>query len=167
MTAWVLFMIVGLGTIVSAVMVVRTTDLVRAVLWLAASLVATAGLYAMLDAGFLAAMQLLLYTGGIITLMLFAVMLVRRGPEAPTAGLIANPGRALLASLAIFGLVAFTVVRTSLPQARSAVGGSPSAKLLGEVLLGPLALPFEALSVLLLAAMVGAIALARRKDPEE
>ncbi len=167
MTAWVLFVLVALGTLVSAVMVVRTTDLVRAVLWLAVSLVATAGLYALLDAGFLAAIQLLLYTGGIITLMLFAVMLVRRGPEAPTAGLIANPGRALVASLGLFGLVAFTVVQAKLPVARSGVGGAPNAKLLGEVLLGPLALPFEALSVLLLAAMVGAIALARRKDPEE
>jgi len=165
-TAWILFVLVAFGTLVSAVMVVRTADLVRAVLWLAASLVATAGLYALLDAGFLAAMQLLLYTGGIITLMMFAVMLVRRGPEAPTAGLIANPGRALLASLAVFGLVAFTVVEARLPAAPGA-GGSPGAKLLGQVLLGPLALPFEALSVLLLAAMVGAIALARRKDPEE
>jgi len=165
-TAWILFVLVAFGTLVSAVMVVRTADLVRAVLWLAASLVATAGLYALLDAGFLAAMQLLLYTGGIITLMLFAVMLVRRGPEAPTAGLIANPGRALTASLAVFGLVAFTVAEAGLPTEPGA-GGSPSAKLLGQVLLGPLALPFEALSVLLLAAMVGAIALARRKDPEE
>jgi NADH-quinone oxidoreductase subunit J len=108
-------------------------------------------------------MQLLLYTGGIITLMLFAVMLVRRGADAPSAGELSGVGRAVLPSTAVFALVALAVVRGGLPDGKPA---SPSAKLLGDILLGPLALPFEALSVLLLAAMVGAITLARRKDPE-
>lgn len=166
MTSWLFFLVVAGITLLSALMVVREGDLVRAVLWLAVSLVATAGLYALLDAGFLAAMQLLLYTGGIITLMLFAVMLVRRGPEAPSAGALANVGRAGLAAAGLFVLVGTALAQGRLPAARGEMG-APSAKVLGELFLGQFALPFEALSVLLLAAMVGAIALARRKDPEE
>ncbi len=166
MTSWAFFVVVAAVTLVSAIMVVRTVDLVRAVLWLAVSLVATAGLYALLDAGFVAAMQILLYTGGIITLMLFAVMLVRRGPEAPSAGTLENVVRAGLAAVALFAIVGFAVVRAPFRPSAGSMG-APSAKLLGELFLGPLALPFEALSVLLLAAMIGAIALARRKDPEE
>ncbi len=161
MIEWLLFSVIAAAALIGGVMVIRTRDLVHAVLWLAVALVSTAGLYITLDAGFLAAIQILLYTGGIITLMLFAVLLARRTGGAIPAGESAGGLRAGLASLGLFAAVILTLVG----------GGAFNGPLLtlttqelGATLLGPLVLPFEVVSVLLLAAMIGAIVLARRKD---
>lgn len=161
MLAWTFFGILALGTLAAAVMVVRAADLVRAVLWLAVTLLGTAGLYVTLDAGFLAAIQVLLYTGGVVTLMLFAVMLARRGAGAVPTGGTHDALRGAFAAGAVLALVGAGVARgtTSAPTP-----GTVDAKALGALVLGDLALPFEVLSMLLLAAMIGAIVLARRKD---
>lgn len=161
MIDWVLFAILAIIGLGSAVQTIRSRDLVHVVLWLALALVATAGLYAMLDAGFLAAIQILLYTGGVITLMLFSVLLARR-----TGGFIAAGGwdgnaRAGVAALAFGGVVAAAILRDG---SVSGPATTVTPARLGEVVMNDLALPFEALSILLLAAMVGAIVLSRRKD---
>lgn len=162
MLGWAVFGVVGLATLVAAAMVVRTTDLVHAVLWLALALLGTSALYAVLDAGFLAAIQILLYTGGVITLMLFAVLLARRDPGAIPTGGSENQGVGALIAIASFAVVAAGILRTTdLPTDLSA---GTSIQRLGEVLLVDLMLPFEAISVLLLAAMIGAIVLARKVD---
>lgn len=142
--------------VASSVMAVRTRDLVRGVLWLGLALVATAGLYATMDAGFMAAIQVLLYTGGVVTLMLFAVMLARPEAEAAPNGEV----RAGIAVAAIFAAVVSVILRS--PDLSE--GGHVETQALGAVILNELALPFEVLSVLLLVAMVGAIVLARKKD---
>ena len=161
MGTWLMFGLAGLTTLVGSVMVVRTQDLVHAVLWLAVALLSTAGLYAVANAGFLAAIQVLLYTGGVITLMLFAVLLARRTQGAiPTGGSVGTAQGAAIA-LGFFALVAASVLKADLPKVAHE---GPDAAELGKVLMGPLMLPFEAMSVLLLAAMVGAIVLARRSD---
>lgn len=162
MGGWIAFGVAGLGTLLSAAMVVRTKDLVHGVLWLALTLLGTSALYAVLDAGFLAAIQVLLYTGGVITLMLFAVLLARRDPGAIPSGGSEGQGVAALLSLAVFAVVATGVLRTQdLPQTQ---GAGTSIQRLGELMLTELLLPFEAVSVLLLAAMIGAIVLARKAD---
>jgi len=158
----VAFAVLGFATLSAAVMVVRAEDLVRGVLWLAVTLLGTAGLYATLDAGFLAAIQVLLYTGGVITLMLFAVLLTRRREGPIPAGGVHRPVAGALAAATFFALVAFAVLRTDGLPARA---GRVDPRALGLLLTSDLALPFEALSLLLLAGMVGAIVLARRQDP--
>lgn len=161
MSGWLVFGAAGALSLLGALMVVRTKDLVHGVLWLAVALLGTAALYAVLDAGFLAAIQVLLYTGGVITLMLFAVLLARREPGAiPAGGSVGQGVGALLAAL-VFGVVAVAVTRSELPAATEA---GPDTRALGELLLTELVLPFELLSVLLLGAMIGAIVLARRTD---
>ena len=144
----------------SDLQVVRASDLVHVVLWLAVALVATAGLYALLDAGFLAAIQILLYTGGVITLMLFAVMLARRSGGYIAAGGHAGNLRAGLVTLGFAALVGAAIFGGG---ALSGSGAVTPAQL-GHTVMTELALPFEALSALLTAAMVGAIVLSRRKD---
>ena len=162
MISWILFALFAGGTLGAALMVVRTHDLVHSVLWLAAALLGTAGLYVSLDAGFMAAIQVLLYTGGIVTLMLFSVLLVRRTAGDLPAGGTDRLGRAALLAAVLFGMVALAVLKE--PQMAPPLGEAVPTQVLGALLLGDLALPFEALSVLLLAAMIGAIVLARRKD---
>ncbi len=163
MGAWILFAVVALLLVGAALMVVLSTDLVHTVLWLAVGLVTTAVVYVALSADFLAAAQILLYTGGVVTLMLFAVMLTRR---LSGVGITITRGqgwlRAVVFSVATLGLVAAAVLK-------SGVGAGPmppmaaDTQALGALFLTDLVVPFEALSLLLLAAMVGAVVLARRE----
>ena len=165
MLEWVAFIILGLGLLAAGWKVIVSDDLVHSVLWLGAALVATAGLFVTLHAEFLAAVQILLYTGGVITLMLFGIMLTRRLRGSRIEHGSTQRGRAIVVALASFSLVAFGVYETSksgITFQKSALGDTRE---LGSLVLQDLMLPFEVLSVLLLAAMIGAIVLARKVDP--
>lgn len=141
---------------------VLTRNLVHSVLCLALVLVATAGLYARLLAGFLAGVQVLLYAGGVATLMIFGVMLTSRMEGKPVRHESRNVVRGALAALALAGLLGTAVLTLPLPvQARTAPGG---AREIGAAFLTEHVLPFEVLSVLLVAAMVAAIVIARKSD---
>jgi NADH-quinone oxidoreductase subunit J len=166
MMGWVLFGVVSLVLIGSALMVVRARDLVHTVLALALTLLTTAGVYVQLHADFLAVTQVLLYTGGIVTLMLFAVMLTQRISSAKVElGASHNLARGAVVGAAIFGGTAFAVVTGTnagpLPDTKA------DTQALGELVLTDLVLPFEVLGVVLLAAMIGAIVLARRDGPSK
>ncbi len=148
----------------SALAVVLVRDLVHAVLLLGASLLVTAGAYVALEADFVAAVQLMLYTGGVITLMLFGVMLSQRleGARIPVDS--RTWYRGLSAGLGFFGLAAWCILSTELPGGPALDG--PDAQALGALFLTRHVAAFEALSALLLAAMIGAIVLARKEDAE-
>jgi NADH-quinone oxidoreductase subunit J len=157
----IIFLIVALVTLGSAFMVVTTRNLIHAAFWLVATLFGVAVVYALLNAGFLAVVQVVVYIGAIAILFIFAVMLTRKdardqGPQTNKTWWIG----ALLAVGAFFGLVSLVLgwggsskAAAGLPSGFDAVG------LLGEALTSPNAyvLPFEVASVLLLAALVGAV----------
>jgi NADH-quinone oxidoreductase subunit J len=162
MTEALLFFVLAALILVGAVRVVASRDLVHSVLWLGVVLVLTAGMFLMLGAPFLAGIQLLLYTGGVITLMLFGVMLTRRHHEI---GVEIDSSRRLpaaLGSLALFGAMACAILRTELP-AWSSSAPVPAIEI-GRAFLTDHLIAFEVLSVLLLAAMIGAIVLGRQRD---
>ncbi len=144
-------------------MAVTSRHLVHSVLWLALVLVATAGLYVLLDASFIAAIQVILYAGGVITLMLFGVMLTEQGvePGLPNQSHRKLAGGAV--AVAVFGILAAAMHKADPGQLT--LGSGAGARELGRALLIDHLLAFEALSMLLLAAMIGAIVLARRRDP--
>jgi NADH-quinone oxidoreductase subunit J len=143
-------------------MVVVSEDLIRPVLWFGMTLVITAGAFAQLHADMLAAIQIMLYAGGVVTLMLFAVMLTPRpDDERPTVALI-TPEKGLAGALLMFFAIGMAVLRTDMP-----IGLAPvvsDSQEVGRLFLTDHLLAFEALSVLLLAAMIGAIVIARRRD---
>jgi NADH-quinone oxidoreductase subunit J len=162
------FLIIALVALVSAVFVVRSSNLIHAVLWLGLALLGTAGLYAMLEASFLAGVQVLVYVGGVITLMIFGVMITRRheGLLAP-----ADSGRqamAMLVALGFFGVIAVAILSTP-GLDKAPLVPAPyvpvSATDLGRSLLREYVLAFEVISFLLLGAIIGAIVIARRHDP--
>ena len=129
--------------------------------WLAGALVLTAGAFVLLRADLLATIQIVLYTGGVVTLMLFAVLLTwKRQEGAPTID-VRRPVRGAIPAVAFFVLAASAIQLTEIPSHPLAAA---DAAALGELFLGRHVLPFEALSVLLLAVMVGAIVIARRDD---
>jgi len=161
--AWLAFSIIALVILNSGLNVVKSTDLVHTVFWLALTLLGTAALFVHLDAEFLAAVQVLLYTGGVVTLMLFGVMLTRRIDGVRILHESGDKGRALACSLAVFGAIATAIYRSK-QTAHAVAMDLPDTEILGQYFLQEMVLPFELLSLLLLAAMVGAIALARKKD---
>lgn len=152
--------------LMAAIQVVSARDAVRGVLWLGVTLLVTAGLYVTLRAPFLAGMQLLLYVGGVMTLMILGVMLTPAHTGGPTAvDALPRLGRARGVVIAgvVFGVLATAIRKTTgLPASDAPV---PDTAVLGQRLLTEHALAFEVLSLLLLAAMIGAIVLVRRDGP--
>jgi NADH:ubiquinone oxidoreductase subunit 6 (subunit J) len=164
-----LMLALGVIAVGSGVLVVTSAHLVRAGLYLVISLGAIAGLYLVLGAELVAWVQVLVYVGAVVVLLLFAVMLTR-APIGPSADLDRPAAPAVLIGGGVgFGLAAllaeaFHWTRYDLPP-------TGTAERVGEQIFGGWVLPFEVLSILLLAALVGAIVLSRpdlgaRPDPE-
>lgn len=160
------FGVVAVMLLLSAFATVFSKDLVRAVYWLAVALLATAVLYMLLDAGFLAGVQVLTYVGGVVTLMIFGVMVTRRhdGESIPTLG--EGGFRAGVVAVGLFAAMASAIVTSHLDDGVQAVLPTLATKALAKTLLDEYLLAFEAASLLLLAAIVGAVVLARRRDGE-
>ena len=165
----VVFILISLLTIVSAIVVVTDRNLFRAAIALMASFLGVAGLYILLEAGFLAVAQLLVYIGAISILVIFAIMMTRRLMQTVESPFNSQPIWGLAAALLAFILLVVVVLRTwptskfPAPAEISGVAIEESVKQLGVLLVSPEAyvIPFEVASVLLLAALVGAVFLAR------
>jgi NADH-quinone oxidoreductase subunit J len=147
----------------SALAVVLTRNLFHSVLYLALSLTATAGLFLALDAEFLAAVQLLLYAGGVVTIAVFAIVVTERlvGDRITQtsrqigSGFVIS-GALLAAILVVFRRAPFTVPRPPAP--------GDLTRAIGQSLLTTYVMPFELLGVLFLAALLGALYFARPDD---
>ncbi|MBL1090073.1 NADH-quinone oxidoreductase subunit J family protein [Streptomyces sp. NPDC001739] len=157
------FLLVGIATLGAAVITVTTRQLVHAALWLVVALGGVAVEYLLLTAEFIAWVQVLIYVGSVVVLLLFGLMLTKapigRSPDADSG----NRWAALVVALAAAGALVWVVVdafRTTWINLEGPVQGSTEAS--GRSLFQYWVLPFEALSVLLLAALVGAIVLSRR-----
>ncbi len=168
----IVFLLAAAFTLLSALLVVTRPNLVHASLWLIAALAGVAVLFVLLEAAFLAAVQVVIYIGAIAILIIFAVMLTRK--VMSDAGPQVNRnwwGAALTAVLIFGGLVALLSQVPAAWQAFPAAVPSADAVLeaLGRSLVdvNRYVIPFEVASVLLLAAMIGAIVIARPPAREE
>ena len=147
----------------SALAVVLSKNLFHAVLWLALALTGTAGVFLLLDSEFLAAVQLLLYAGGIVTIVVFAIVVTERlVGERITQTNRRIAGGALVA-LALMGTLVTAVWRQPLAATRPAMEGDLT-RAIGETVMTRFVLPFELLAVLMLAGLMGAIYFARPDD---
>lgn len=157
----VVFALLGAVAAASALMVVTTRQIVHAALWLVVSLGAVAGCYLVLTAEFVAWMQVLIYLGAVVVLLLFGMMLTRApiGPSDDLTG--TNRLVAFFASVAVTAVLGVLVVDAFGSTMINVSGEPSSAAVMGEALFRYWVLPFEALSVLLLSALVGAIALSK------
>ncbi len=164
----IVFVLVGLATLAAAVVTVTTKQLVHAALWLVAALGGIAVEYLLLTAEFIAWVQVLIYVGSVVVLLLFGLMLTRApiGPS-PDADSRNRPAALMVAVASAATLVTLVVdaFRATWIDLDSGVQGS--TRVTGETLFRHWVLPFEALSVLLLAALVGAIVLSRRRGAND
>ena len=156
------FWAVALALLACSLAAVLTPNLFHAVLFLAAALVLTGGVFLLLGAEFLAWVQLLLYAGGVVTIMVFAIMLTERlvGDRITQTSRWIVGGAVV--SAAVFACVAAFVLQASPPAGRPAAG-DPTADII-RALIGPFAVAFELLAVLLVAALLGAVYFARTED---
>ncbi len=173
MTETIIFIIVSVFTLATGWIVVTNRNLFHAALALMASFLGVAGLYVLLDAGFLAAAQLLVYIGAISILIIFAIMLTRRMMQTNESAFNAQPGLSAITAVSVFAIIAYILWRmrqfwpiepaAGVPLAsRTVVPDSllmDSVAALGRSFVSPDAfvLPFEVASILLLAALIGSI----------
>jgi NADH-quinone oxidoreductase subunit J len=163
-----MFLLFSAVIVVFSILTVTSRRILRAATFLLFVLIATAGLYFLLKYNFLAAIQLTLYAGGIVVLIIFSILLTSHIAEKlPVAGLMKKVPAALVALVGA-ALCILVILQYNFPGSVGAYE-RVNVRMIGESLLSygkyGYALPFEVISILLLAAMVGSIILAKkRKD---
>ena len=166
------FYLFGAIAIGASLLVIAQRNPVYSVLLLIASFGALSGLYVLLDAPFVAVIQIIVYAGAIMVLFLFVVMLLN-APQEDTEHDVRmhpfrGPGPMRFGAVLALGLAAelgWALTRT--PGDSAAFGGTPvsSVSAIGRALFTEYAFAFEVTSILILVAMVGAVVLARREEP--
>ena len=157
------FWVVAAVLLAGSLAVVLTPNLFHAVLYLAAVLVATGVVFLLLGSPFLFAVQLLLYAGGVVTIVVFAIMLTERlvGESIRQTSRYVING-AIVAAAVFVGIVGFLLQATGpSPSPPPAVDTTAA---IGRALVGAFVVPFELLGVLLVVALMGALYFARTED---
>jgi NADH-quinone oxidoreductase subunit J len=154
------FAALALLTLGSAAVVALARNLIHSAIALLGTLAGVAGLYGLLAADFLAAVQVLIYVGGTLIIFLFAAMLTARIDQASSSN-DPRPRRAAAFGTLILLAGLATVIRGTVWPSQELSTVASTAKL-GHALLGEYVLPFELASLVLLAAMIGAVTIARR-----
>ena len=157
------FWIISVVLVGAALAVVLSRNLFHSVLWLALALTGTAGIFLMLDAEFLAGVQILLYAGGVVTVVVFAIVVTER----LVGERLSHTSRGLVGGAAVAGLVLMLLLNTlsRVPLAMTTVpfAGDPT-RIIGRELLTRFVLPFELLAVILLVSLLSASYFARPED---
>jgi NADH-quinone oxidoreductase subunit J len=168
----VFFWVLATVAVLASLLVIGQRNPMYSVLLLIVSFAALAGLYVLLDAPFVAAIQIIIYAGAIMVLFLFVVMLLNAPTENRTStgpgGLLGGPGPRRFGAVLSIGLAVelFWALRSleAVPMPSGSGGTAPTVFDIGTRLFHDYAFAFEATSVLILVAMVGAIILARRES---
>jgi NADH-quinone oxidoreductase subunit J len=165
----VLFYVLGAAAVVMALVVVNAQRLLRAAVCLMGVLFTTAGLYVMLGAEFLAGVQVLVYVGGIVVLIAFAIMLTHSSDLQADRPSLVRRALAALGSLGFLAVTLFVLQTSQFPIAQATKPIPDNTAAIGRQLLdsgpGGYVLPFEVISLLLLAAVLGGIVAARKTPP--
>jgi NADH-quinone oxidoreductase subunit J len=166
----IIFYLLAALTIGSALLAVTTRQIFRAAIFLLFSLIGIAGLFFWMNYNFIAAVQIVVYVGGITVLIIFSIFLTQQAGELLPKQTISRQVFAALASFCGLALVIWEVSKHTFSISEQQVI-EPSVQNIGTQMLGTdrfgYALPFELISILLLAAMIGCIVIAIRTKPAE
>jgi NADH-quinone oxidoreductase subunit J len=166
-----LFIIMGLITVVCAVCVVFQKNPIYSAIFLIQTMVSLAVLYVLLHAEFIAAIQVMVYAGAVMVLFIFVIMLLNLGKKDVEGGkdkLIFQKASAILLGIILFVMIGVVTFKTVLqgtkgeytPESISEIGNT---QLVGKLLFTDYIFPFEIASILLFAAVLGAIVLAKKE----
>jgi NAD(P)H-quinone oxidoreductase subunit 6 len=159
------FYLVALLTVGSAFMVAFSRNIIYSAFSLLGTFAGVAGIYVFLGADFVAGVQLLIYVGGILVLILFAVMLTHRITDVE----ITNRAAGRIPALIITGLFIYLLIQTvrQTPWVKvKEIAYQPTTAKIGDLFLESYLLPFELASLVLLAALIGAVVLSRKEIKE-
>lgn len=166
----IIFFCLGIAIVSLSIMAVLSKKLLRAATYLLLVLTCTAGLYLFLNYHFLAAVQISVYAGGVLILFIFAIFLTNNKDTVVETHSVQKHILGVLTALAGVGVTAFAFVKHKFTYGSNAsIAGDQELdmKLIGETLMGTdkyqYLLPFEILSILLLACIVGGILIARKR----
>ncbi len=164
LTAQVAFYYLATASIASALLAVTRRNPVHSMLWVLSLFMHVAGIFLLLNAEFIAAVQVIVYAGAILIFYLFVVMLLDLPEEAATARFGKHWYFSAFMGVSFVVLIVGSIRGASTGASQHAADGTlGSVANLGEALFGTYALPFELASLVLLAAIIGAVVLARRR----
>jgi NADH:ubiquinone oxidoreductase subunit 6 (subunit J) len=161
----VLFGVLAIGVVGGGLAVVTLRNVIHSAIAMMICFGALAGMYALLGAPIIAAAQVLIYLGAISVLILFAIMLTQAGDANLPAPFHRQAPIALIISLVVVGLVSWAAVQTNWHASVDVV--TVVVDTLANALFTTYALPFEIIGFLILAAIIGAIFIARRPEEDE
>jgi len=167
--ATIIFYMLAAFTVMSAVFAVATRQIFRAAIFLLFTLIGVAGLYFWMQYEFIAAVQIVVYVGGITVLIIFSIFLTQQTGEKLPKQKIGRKIFAALAAFCGFALIMIQLMQHTFPETAAAVV-EPTVANIGSQMLGVdkggYALPFEVVSMLLLAALIGCIVIALKPKSE-
>lgn len=158
------FFIFALLAIGGAVFAISFTKIVHMVVSLAVTFLSLAGLYVLLDAEFVAFVQVLIYAGAITILMIFGIVMTRHDREDPEASRPLHSVLLGIGVIGLFGILFYAIQNTSFYQLETAEAAQNNSMEIGKLIFSDYIIPFELLSVLLTVAFIGAIVIAKRED---
>jgi len=166
----IIFYLMAFLTLASGVLAVTTRQIFRAAIFLLFSLIGIAGIYFWMDYNFIAAVQVVVYVGGIVVLIIFSIFLTQQAGELLPKQKLGRKVFSALAAFCSFALTMWIVLNHSFSPTQGQLL-EPSVQNIGVQVLDTqkegIALPFEVVSMLLLASMIGCIIIALRSKPEE
>jgi NADH-quinone oxidoreductase subunit J len=164
----VAFFLISLFIIACGVMLLNLRKVIYMALAIGGVFIGVAAVYIMLEAEFLAFIQVLLYAGAITIMLLFAIMLVRHDEVEKQSKITAHPVWAAITALGLGGVVLYVLkfsgIRWPEPLQDSPWAGENNVKLIGDALFNQYVIPFELVSVVIIVALVGAITLANKEE---
>jgi len=158
----IVFYLLGFISLASALCVVTVKNIFRAALFLVLFFFSVAGLYLLLEAEFLAAVQVLIYVGAVTVLIIFAIMLTYKISDRTIRQTSGQREISILTSLILLALLSIAFFKKLWPSAPS-LRPENSILLIGKALMKEYLFPFELVSLLLLISIIGAIILARKE----
>ncbi len=161
----IIFYLVAAITVVSAAGVAFSSNIVHSAFSLVGTFGGVAGIYVLLGADFVAAVQILIYVGGIVVIILFAVMLTHRIADVQVTNRSVGKIPALIVTGLVITLLVSTILESSWNKADQ-VAYDPTTAQIGELFLTDYLLPFELASIVLLVALIGAVTLSRKEIKE-
>ncbi|MCH6544568.1 MAG: NADH-quinone oxidoreductase subunit J [Deltaproteobacteria bacterium] len=161
----IIFYLIAAITVVSAAVVVFSSNIVHSAFSLVGTFGGVAGIYVLLGADFVAAVQILIYVGGIVVIILFAVMLTHRIADVQVTNRSVGKIPALIVTGLVITLLVSTILESSWNKADQ-VAHDPTTAQIGELFLTDYLLPFELASIVLLVALIGAVTLSRKEIKE-
>ena len=165
----IIFYLLAAFTLVNALMAVATRQIFRAAIFLLFSLIGIAGLYFWMQYEFIAAVQIIVYVGGITVLIIFSIFLTQQAGDLLPKQDIKRQLFSMLAAFCGFALTVLQVYQHSF-TGNTGMAVEPTVANIGNQMLGiqqgGYALPFEVVSILLLAALIGCIVIAMRSKPQ-